>query len=83
MLGDSYEMNEQDLARAIEMLLQQPNLVIQDSEAVAAALEIFRARPTLGFSDCLILELARHAGHLPLGTFDRALGRAGGVERLS
>jgi predicted nucleic-acid-binding protein len=83
VLGDSYEMNQRDLARAIEMLLQQPNLVIQDSEAVAAALELFRARPTLGFSDCLILELARHAGHLPLGTFDRALSRADGVERLS
>jgi hypothetical protein len=25
----------------------------------------------LGFSDCLILETARKAGHLPLGTFDR------------
>jgi hypothetical protein len=28
-------------------------------------------RPALGFSDCLILEIARKAGHLPLGTFDR------------
>jgi predicted nucleic-acid-binding protein len=83
VLGDSYELSNQDLASAIEMLIQQPNLIIQDSEAVAAALELFRARPSLGFSDCLILELARRAGHLPLGTFDRALGRVEGAERLS
>src|SRR6516164_4349648 len=82
VLGDSYELSNQDLASAIEMLIQQPNLIIQDSEAVAAALELFRARPSLGFSDCLILELARRAGHLPLGTFDRALGRVEGAERL-
>jgi predicted nucleic acid-binding protein len=33
----------------------------------------FRARPALGFSDCLMLQLARKAGQLLLGTFDRAL----------
>jgi hypothetical protein len=42
---------------------------------VAAALDLFRARPALGFSDCLVLQLARKAGHLPLGTFDRGLCR--------
>jgi predicted nucleic acid-binding protein len=39
-------------------------------------------KPTLGFSDCLILEIARKAGNLPLGTFDRALGRLDGVNKL-
>ena len=32
---------------------------------VVAALELFRGRPSLGFSDCLMLQLARKAGHLP------------------
>jgi predicted nucleic acid-binding protein len=32
--------------------------------------------------DCLALELARKAGHLPLGTFDRRLRRSAGAERL-
>jgi predicted nucleic acid-binding protein len=36
----------------------------------------------VGFSDCLILEVARKAGHLPLGTFDRELGRLEGAQRL-
>jgi predicted nucleic acid-binding protein len=49
---------------------------------VAAALEQYRKRPTLGFSDCLILETARKAGHLPLGTFDRNLSKLDGAEGL-
>ena len=36
-----------------------------------------------GFSDCLIPEHARMAGHLPLGTFDRGLTKLEGAERLS
>jgi predicted nucleic acid-binding protein len=36
----------------------------------------------LGFSDCLVLEVSRKAGHLPLGTFDRELGKLDGVQRL-
>jgi predicted nucleic acid-binding protein len=49
---------------------------------VTAALETFRQRPKLGFSDCLLVELARKAGHLPCGTFDRHLGRVDGAEKL-
>ena len=45
-------------------------------------MERFQERPALGFSDCLILEVARKAGHLPLGTFDRDLGELEGAERL-
>jgi predicted nucleic acid-binding protein len=49
---------------------------------VAAALELFRAKPSLGFSDCLTLQLARQAGHLPLGTFDRSLSKITGTQKL-
>jgi predicted nucleic acid-binding protein len=49
---------------------------------VAAALDLFRSRPALGFSDCLILELARKAGHRPLAAFDRALGKVEGTQSL-
>ena len=45
------------------------------SEIVEAALERYRAKPKAGFSDCLMLEVARTAGHLPFGTFDKALAR--------
>jgi predicted nucleic acid-binding protein len=64
------------------MLLSHETLSIQDPDVVRAALEDFRRKPALVFSDCLILEVARAAGHLPLGTFDRDLGRLDGGQRL-
>ena len=82
VLKTVYERSAADLAIAVEMLLNHKDLTLQDSDAVTAALSIFRARPALGFSDCLLLEVARKAGHLPLGTFDRGLGRMGGVRKL-
>ena len=82
VLAAVYERSGAEIARAVEMLLNHRDLTLQDSEAVAAALEIFRTRPTLGFSDCLLLELARKAGHLPLGTFDRELSKLDGAQKL-
>ena len=70
------------LAAAVEMLLNHAQLSIQDADVVANALDQFRKRPALGFSDCLVLEIERKAGHLPLGTFDRALSRLEGAERV-
>jgi len=77
-----YQRNAAEVASAVDMLLKHPGLVLQDSYAVEAALELFQSRPALGFSDCLMLHLARKAGHLPLGTFDRALGRVEGAHKL-
>lgn len=83
VLDAVYARTAKQIAAAVEMLLSHQQLAIQDGEAVAAALAEFRLRPSVGFSDCLILELARKAGHLPLGTFDRNLSRIEGAERLS
>jgi predicted nucleic acid-binding protein len=47
-----------------------------------AALARFRRRPKLGFSHCIVLEAARKAGHIPLATFDKELGKLDDVERL-
>ena len=82
VLASVYGRSPGDIATAIEMLLNHQDLTLQDAEAVAAAIAHFRRRPALGFSDCLVLEVARKAGHLPLGTFDRNLARLDGVERL-
>ena len=64
------------------MLLHHRDLTVQESDSVAATLELYRKRPALGFSDCLILETARKADHLPLGTFDRNLSKLDGAEGL-
>jgi len=82
VLSAVYDLNAAAIATAIEMLLNHKSLTLEESEVVSNALEVFRKRPALGFSDCLMLEVARKAGHLPLGTFDRTLGKLEGVERL-
>ena len=70
------------VATAVDMLLNHRDLTLQDAEAVEAALEQYRAKPAVSFSDCLVLEVARKAGHLPLGTFDRDLAKLDGAQRL-
>ena len=77
-----YDLTHAEIATAIDMLLHHRDLSIQESDSVAAALEQYRNRPALGFSDCLILETARKAGYLPLGTFDRNLSKLDGAEGL-
>ena len=82
VLESVYELDAEQQATAIDMLLNHANLTLQDPDVVTAALAHFRRRPSLGFSDYLILAIARKAGHLPLGTFDRDLGRVDGAQRL-
>jgi predicted nucleic-acid-binding protein len=82
VLASVYARTSRQIADAVELLLEHECLVVQDHDVVASALEHLRGRPSLGFSDCLALEVARKAGHLPLGTFDRDLARLEGVTRL-
>ena len=82
VLDAVYERTAAQIAKAIELLLNHNSLTLQDADVVASALENFRARPSLGFSDCMVLEIARKAGHLPLGTFDKGLAKLADVCRL-
>jgi predicted nucleic-acid-binding protein len=82
VLASAYDLEPEKLATAVEMLLNHKDLTVHEADTVAAALEQFRKLPAVGFSDCLILETARKAGHLPLGTFDRDLSKLEGAQRL-
>ena len=82
VLEAAYDLAHGEIATAIEMLLNHESLTIQDGEVVVAALEQYRRRPSLGFSDCLVLEIARKAGHIPLGTFDKRLAKLEGTALL-
>lgn len=82
VLDSVYGIEPMAMARALEMLLDQETLAIEDADVVKKALDRYRKRPSLGFSDCLILEVAHRAGHLPLGTFDRELGKQDGAQKL-
>jgi len=82
VLDSVYGRTPGQVADAIDMLLRHEHLTLQDSDSIERALEVFRKKPGLGFSDCLVLEISRKAGHLPLGTFDRNLGKLDGATRL-
>jgi predicted nucleic-acid-binding protein len=82
VLSSVYDLEPAAIAKAVEMLLNHRDLVLQDADVVSVALGRFRQRPRLGFSDCLVLEIARKAGHLPLGTFDRDLSKLDGAQKL-
>ena len=82
VLSSVYELDARKLALAVELLLDHDTLVLQEPEVVRAALSVFRARPKVGFSDCLVNEVARKAGHGPLGTFDRDFSKVSGAQRL-
>jgi predicted nucleic-acid-binding protein len=81
-LRSVYERTSAQIAAGIELLLDHETIVVQDADLVERAVEEFRKHPSIGFSDCLVVEQARKSGHLPLGTFDRTLARLHGVERL-
>lgn len=82
VLASVYDRTPAAIATAVEMLLNHQCLTLQDAPAVIAAVEQFRRRPAVGFSDCLMVEIARAMGHGPLGTFDRDLGKVDGAQRL-
>ncbi len=82
VLDSVYERTPAQLAAALNLLLTHESLVLQDADTVSAALAHFQKKPALGFSDCLVLEIARKAGHVPLGTFDKALAKLAGAQKL-
>ena len=82
VLAGTYGFDRARIATAVEMLLGNPLVTLQDADLLQEALEYFRSRPAVSFSDCLILESARRAGRLPLGTFDKDLGKLEGAEHL-
>ena len=82
VLSSVYRRKPREIATAIHMLLEHESLTLENPEVISAALAIFQKRPAIGFSDCLLIEMARKAGHLPLGTFDGDLGKISGTEKL-
>jgi hypothetical protein len=65
-----HEIHEQ-IASALDRLLNHRNLSLQDADVVTSALEHLQEAPG-----------TRKVGHLPLGTFDKDLARLEGTQRL-
>ena len=83
VLASVYGLGADRIATAVGMLLDHDRLVLQDGDVVEGALGSFRGRPTAGFADCLIVEIARKAGHQPVGTFDKSMSRLEGASELT
>jgi predicted nucleic-acid-binding protein len=82
VLDSVYGLSREKLTVAVEMLLNHRELTLQDADVVAEALENFQKRTAVDFSDCLVLGIAKKAGHIPIGTFDRDFVKMEGVQRL-
>ena len=82
VLSTVYSLGPSEIGTAVDMLLSHKNLSLQEAQVVESGLSRFRKKPAIGFSDCLVLEIARQAGHVPLGTFDKNLGRLDDAHRL-
>jgi len=82
VLDSVYDLSRAQISTAVEMLLNHRELSLQDADVVTAALDHYRRRSAVEFSDCLVLEIARKAGHLPIATFDRNFAKLDAVQRL-
>ena len=82
VLDTVFDVDGERLVAAVDMLIEHEHITLQDPDVVRTALTHVRARPNVGFSDCLILEVARKAGHVPFATFDRALSKLPDTRRL-
>ena len=82
VLDSVYDLSRAQIATAVEMLLNHRELSLQDADVVTVALGHYRRRSAVDFSDCLVLEIARKAGHLPVATFDRNFAKLDDVQRL-
>jgi predicted nucleic-acid-binding protein len=82
VLDSVYDCGKPQLARALARILDNRMLALEEPDVVRAALALYQSRGRIDFEDCMILEIARKAGHLPLATFDKALGRAAGSHRV-
>lgn len=66
VLESGYGRSRPRMAQALEMVLDNKDLVLEDPSVARAAVEGYRGG--LDFEDALALETARRAGHLPLAS---------------
>jgi predicted nucleic-acid-binding protein len=82
VLDSVYDLSREQIATAVDMLVNHKELTLQDADVVSAALLHFQKHPKVEFSDCLVLEIAKKAGHIPVATFDRDFAKVAGAQRI-
>ena len=82
VLESVYNLSANGIATVVGMLMEHDQLALQDRDVVEKALQDFKKLPSIGFADCLIVQIARKLGHRPIGTFDKSMSRLDDVSRL-
>lgn len=75
VLDSVYELDKPQLRAVVAMLLEHERLILQDADVVRSALESYAGNRGVGFTDCMVVALARKNACVPLGTFDRKLAK--------
>jgi predicted nucleic-acid-binding protein len=79
VLESVYGCTKPQLIEAMTRIVDNKDLFLEEPSIVRAALALYQTEKKVHFEDCITLESARKAGHLPLATFDKALGRLEGA----
>ena len=82
VLNSVYGCGKPQLIEALKRIIDNKDMAMEEPSVARAALALYESTGKASFDDCLILEIARKAGHLPLATFDRALGKTDGAQPL-
>ena len=82
VLQSVYGLNRRRIETVVGMLVEHERLTVQDEDVVRRAQATFNSTRSTGFTDCLVVEIARKAGHGPVGTFDRKMSRVDGTHCL-
>ena len=82
VLKPVYGLSRRRIGTVVDMLVEHDRLTVQDEDVVRGACASFARERSVGFSDCLVVEVARKAGHGPVGTFDKRMTRVDGTQRL-
>jgi predicted nucleic-acid-binding protein len=83
VLESVYDCGKAQLLDALKGIIDNKDLALEDPTIARAAVALYESKGKAGFDDFLILEIARKAGHLPLATFDKALGKSEGALHLA
>lgn len=83
VLDSVYGCGKPHLIEALNRIIDNKDVALEEPLVVRAALALYQAKVKVSFSDCMVLERARSAGHLPLATFDKGLGKTEGTQTLT
>ena len=78
VLLSSYDLDREQVARALELLLRTKTVVVDRADEVTKALRVFKAN-SADFADCLIERTAASAGCGRTMTFDVGAAKASGM----